>query len=108
MDKTALRPSFFNNLPTVVRQEEAKKKGVTEEEGELYALSQSDGWRQLREYTESLLKDLDTGTATAMAQGLPFEEIGRNAVVIDLAKGIIRNIINKVEDTREAVDGTDK
>lgn len=101
MDKQAIKPSFFNSLPTIIKEQEAKNKGVTEEELELVALSHSGGWKVLKEYTESLIKDLDNGTAIAMAQGLPFDEIGRNAVVINLAKGIIKRILDKVEDARE-------
>ena len=105
LDNSAIRPSFFNTLPTVVKEQEAKKKGISEEEQELYALSQMGGWKILKSYAEDLLGDLDSGTATAMAQGLPFEEIGRNAVVIDLAKGIIKRILDKVGDAQEATSG---
>lgn len=101
MDTKAIRPSFFQSLPTLIKEEEAKKKGLTGEEQELFALSQSGGWKILREYIESLIIDLNSGTEVAMKNGLSFEEIGRNAVVIDLAKSIIRNILNKVDDAQE-------
>lgn len=101
MDKQAIKPSFFDRLPTIVKDEELSKKGLTDEERKLYALSQHDGWRVLREYIDSLMGDLDNGTAQAMQQGQPFEEIGRNAVVINLAKGIVNRILQKVEDARE-------
>lgn len=104
MDKQALKPSFFSSLPTIVKENEAKNKGITGEELELVALSQSGGWKVLKEYAQSLMQDLDNGTAAAMAQGLPFEEIGRNAVVIDLAKGIVKRILQKVEDAREQAE----
>lgn len=104
MNKQAMRPSFFNSFPTLIKEEEAKKKGVTQDEQDLYALSQFDGWKILKSYIDDLVKDMDDGTALAMKQGLPFEEIGRNAVVIDLAKGIIKRIVNKVEDARDAVE----
>lgn len=104
-DKQALRPGYFDNLPTLVRAEKAKEKGITEEEEQLYALSQSAGWRILSEYIDGLLRDLDNGTALAMSQGLPFEEIGRNAVVIDLAKGLMRRVVERVDDAREAASG---
>ena len=105
-DSQAIRPgSFFEALPSVVKDIEARKKGLTPEEQEYFVLSQTAGWKQFLKDADLLMRDLDQGTATAMAQGLPFEEIGRNAVVIDLAKGIIKRLIEKVEDAREVVDG---
>jgi hypothetical protein len=103
----AIRPNFFNNLPTIIRDQQAKEKGVSEEELQLYALSQSGGWRILREYTDGLLKDLDQVTTTAMQQGMAFEEIGRNAIVANLAKGVITRILQKVEDARDASERPD-
>lgn len=103
----AVRPEFFKNLPTLLEEQQAKKKGISTEEQLYYSLSQTQGWMQLKAYIDSLIKDLDQATAKAMQQGLPFEEIGRNAVVIDLAKGIIRNILNRVEDAREAAENPD-
>jgi len=102
--KQALRPEFFSNLKTIVEDQKAKAKGVSTEEQLLFSLSNHAGWRILNEYIDNIIRDLDKGTATAMAQGLPFEEIGRNAVVIDLAKGVIKNIQDKVNDAREAVE----
>lgn len=104
MKGQALKPDFFNRLPTLLVEESAKKADVSEEEMKLAALSNSGGWFVLEEYIDSLLKDLDQGTESAMAQGLPFEEIGRNAVVINLAKGVINRIKQKVQDGREAVE----
>lgn len=107
----AIKPSFFSTLPTLVKEAEAEKLGLTDEERHLYRLSQHAGWRVLRGFTEDLLGDLDRGTETAMAQGLPFEEIGRNAVVINLAKSIVKRILQKVDDAVEAnekPDGTEQ
>lgn len=103
----ALRPGFFQDLPTLVKEKQATARGITEEEKDLYSLSLHPGWRSLTEYINSLLKDLDQGTAVAMSQGLSFEEIGRNAVVIDLAKSLITKILNKVNDAKEASEKPD-
>lgn len=110
MKEAALKPNFFSTLPSM-QDKKAEIAGASEEERQLYALSQSGGWRVFKEFTEQLLKELDSGTETAMAQGLPFEEIGRNAVVINLAKGIVLRQLQKVQDAREAcesADGTNK
>lgn len=104
MDNEAIKPTFFNSLPTIVREQQAKQKGVSEEEQSLHALSQQRGWVILREYIDSLLKDMDNSTSAAMSKGLSFEEIGKNAVVIDLTKGLIKRVLDKVEDAREQVE----
>jgi hypothetical protein len=104
---TALRPDFFNNLPTVVKQTQAKIKGVTEEEQHLYNLSNSAGWKILEEYARGLIKDLDNVTDMAMAQGLSLEEIGRNALVANLSKGVISRVLQRVEDAVEVCEMSD-
>jgi len=110
MSQSALKPNFFSSLPSMA-DDKAAKSGASDDERLLYALSQSGGWRVFKQFTNELLSDLDHGTETAMAQGLPFEEIGRNAVVINLAKGIINKQLQKVQDAWEACEsanGTDK
>jgi hypothetical protein len=103
----AVKPDFFNSLPTIIREREAKEIGASDEEKLLSSMSSSGGWRVLSDYIDNLIDDLDKGTETAMAQGLPFEEIGRNAVVINLAKGVILRIKQKVQDAKESVEDMD-
>lgn len=103
-DTQAIKPSFFQSLPTLVKQEQAKEKGLTEEEQALYALSVQDGWVILREYAQSLIDDLSNSTESSMAQGMSLEEIGRNAVVSSLAKGVIERILLKVDDAKEVYE----
>ena len=43
---------------------------------------------------------------TAMSSGLPFDEIGKNAVVINLAESIVERIINLVDDAKDACETT--
>ena len=102
--KQALRPEFFTTLPTVVREQQAKEQGLTGEEQSLVALSHHAGWIILREYIDSLVKDLDNGTEQSIAQGFSLEEIGRNAVVINLAKGVIKRILDKVDDATQVAE----
>lgn len=104
-DTAALKPSIFSTLPSLM-EEKASIDGSSPEELALHQLSLSEGWRVFKSFTEELLKDLELGTETAMAQGLPFEEIGRNAVVINLAKGIINRQLQKVQDAVEAIEQT--
>lgn len=110
MDNSAIKSDFFSTMPSL-NQEKQMKHDVTDEERLLYSLSQQGGWRVLKTYINEILTDLDGATSQAMASGLPFEEIGRNAVVVSLAKDIIKKIVNKTEDAKEAceaLDGTTK
>ena len=105
MTDKAMRPDvFFNSLPTIIADRKAESKGATDDERMLYSMSRSRGWKVLKEYIGSLTRDLEEVSITAMSDGKTFEEIGRNALVVDMAKGIIRNINNKVEDARESCE----
>lgn len=91
-------------MPTFVKEEEVKKSGLMDEEKHLYSLSHHAGWKILEKYSQELLNDLDQVTNLALTQGLELEEIGKNAVVANLAKGIIKRILQKVEDSVESVE----
>lgn len=103
-DSQAIKPDFYN-LPTFVQDEKADKKGASDDERRLYSLSRTPGWRVLKEFIESVRNDLDNFNVNAMEGGANFEEIGKNTVVINLAKGIINRILNKVEDVKENIEG---
>ena len=103
--KPAIRPDYFGNFKGVLaKQQKANVKGVDEEQNHLYALSQHEGWRVLEKYIDKLIVDLENITKTGMASGATFEELGRNAVTIQLVKDIIKQVKNKVEDAKEAVE----
>jgi len=107
--KQAIKPDFFvSNMPSIKKDEDAKKKGATVEERHLYALSRTAGWRVLREFAENMLGDLENLNKVAMDQGMSFEEIGRNSVVITQTKDMIKRILNKVEDAVEACEKPDE
>jgi len=108
-DNQAVRPdSYFSSLPNVIKDEEAKKKGTTEEERALMALSETMGWKILSEYIDRLVEDLDNVSGLAIADGATFEEIGRNTVVVNLAKGVIKRIKDKVADAKEICEAEPK
>jgi len=101
----ALRPDFFiSNMPHLVADKEAEKKGATEEERSLYSLSKSHGWKILAEYIDNILEDLDNYNGKAIEQGATFDVLGQNAVVINLTKSLIKRVLNKVDDAREACE----
>lgn len=103
--KPAIRPSSpFATLPTFVRDQQAQKKGVAEEEIILAGMAESKGWQIIEEFIDSILDDLDQVNEAAIASGAKFAEIGRNTLVISMTKGIIKKITDKVADAKEARD----
>ena len=112
MKGTALKPDFFmSNMPSMVKDKEAEKKGASNEERQLYALSGSTGWRVLEKYINEIIGDLDNINAVAIENGATFDVIGQNAVVVNLTRSILKKIPTKVQDAKEACekpDGTAK
>jgi hypothetical protein len=102
MDNTAIRPSFIN--PIVPVDKEAEKKGASDEERALFAMSKTGGWKLFKDICESSLKELDELNRVAIGNGAGYEELGRNTVVISSVKDIINHLINKVEDAKESCE----
>ena len=102
--KQAVRPDFFANFASLKRNIEASKKGVSSEEQALYAMSNTDGWRLFKNTVDSLLGEMDGMIDASIASGLSREQIGENTIVISLAKGVIRRLVNKVEDAKETCE----
>jgi hypothetical protein len=103
VDKSAIKPSLFN-IQAFKATEEADKKGVTEEEQHLYSLSGTKGWEIVSEYAKRVMAELDEANNLAISNGVPFEEIGKNTVIISLAKNIVDRILNIVSDAKEACE----
>lgn len=103
MAKQAIRPdAFFKSLPSLVEDKKAEQKGASEEERQLYSMSRSKGWEVLSSFVDNLSSDLDNMQQEALAKGMDYEEIGKNAIVIGLTKGLLKRVINKVDDAVEA------
>lgn len=103
--KNAIRPDFFNSLPSIAKDD--NRKDLTDEERFLYGMSNHAGWKVFSEIAEQLVKELDQMNDVAVSQGMTYEELGKNTVVISLAKGIIRKLMDKVSDSKEACEGLD-
>lgn len=101
MKAQAFKPTYIN-FP--IKEEKKVEGKATDEEISLQALSVTSGWKVLSEYIDRLLKDLDNITSKSMETGLSLEEIGKNAVVADMAKGIVNRIKTKVSDAKEIVE----
>jgi len=97
----AIKPKFFN-IPALTKTK--KSEGPTDEETSLYTMSKSHGWQYLVKIIEKMISDLDKINDTAITSGATFEEIGRNTIVISLVKDIVRKLLNKVNDAKEACE----
>lgn len=100
----APKPNVFFGLPSLQKDVQISQSEASEEEKSLYQLTQQRGWEILSKFIDELSKDLDSINRTAISSGLPFEEIGRNTIVISMAQDIISKIKNKVSDAKDAVE----
>jgi hypothetical protein len=102
MDNKAIRPNFIN--PITTSEKVLEKKGASDEERTLFAMSKSGGWKVFKEIALRSLGELDELNRVAIANGAGYEELGRNTVVISSVKDIINHLINKVEDAKESCE----
>jgi len=102
----AIKPDkFFSNLPAFIKEKEAEGKGLTDEEKILGSGANTSFWQTLKSFIEEVTENLDEVNEMAISQGSGYEEIGKNTIVISLAKGIIKRIIDRVGDAKEALEG---
>lgn len=104
-DTAALRPTIMN-IPSFKKEETTES--ITDEEKFLAVLGNQKGWEILRDFAEQAMRELDAFNADAIAKGMSFEEIGKNTVIISLAKEVIHRIISRVEDAQSAVEANGK
>lgn len=102
-DKGALKPEIFN-IPSFIKQEKTDEEVLTVEEKILATGADTAFWKTLRKHFDSSIEQLEQINEAAIASGMPLDEIGRNALVISQVKGVLRRIINAVEDAKEALD----
>jgi hypothetical protein len=106
----ALRPELFN-IPAFSQEKKSDIEEMTQDEKILAAGAEQAFWRTLKRYFDDVVKQLDQVNEEAMAQGLSLEEIGRNAVVISQVKGVLKRVVDVVQDAKdsqlekEALDG---
>lgn len=102
----AMRPDFFANFPTLQKETEAKKRGATDKEQAYYSMSLSAGWKYFDKEIDELLEEMDQLIDNSVANGMTREQIGENTIVVSLARGVIKRLRNKVQDSKEACDPT--
>ena len=100
----SVKPDFFSNFRSLRNEEIAKKAGLTQEELDYFHLGKTAGWKHFEKLKDRLLKELDLMNDSAISNGIPVEEIGKNAIIISLTKGIISRLFNKVKDAQEAAE----
>lgn len=105
MSNTAIRPNFIN--PITTSEKVLEKKGASDEERALFAMSKGGGWKIFKDSAKQALEELDELNRVAIANGAGYEELGRNTVVISSVKDIINHLINKVEDAKESCEDGD-
>lgn len=102
-DEKALRPGI--SIPDFIKQENTEDLELSEEEKVFSQGKQTKFWKTLREHFNSQIQQLEQIQDNAIAQGASREQIGENAVVISLTRGVLTKIVNRVEDAREVKDG---
>lgn len=101
MDSSALKPTIFN---IQAFEKDETKASVSDEEKHLYSLSKQKGWEIITAFKKRVVEELEEVNKGLMASGHNFEEIGKNAVIINLAESIVDRIFNMVSDAKEACE----
>ena len=101
--QAAIRPdSFVDYRQIIERAKPQPKEPELIEEKQLAALAESDGWHVLKKYITELQTDLGNINKSMMERGASFDEIGKNAVIVQLANELLLKIVQKVSDAAEA------
>lgn len=106
MSDAALRPESFT-MRKFIEEEKEEHIEPTVEEGILAAGKDKIFWKTLKEHFEESVQQLEAINESAIAAGASREQIGENAVVISQVKGVLRKIINVVDDAQLS-DGKQK
>lgn len=77
-------------------------------EGVLASLASHEGWEILKDFITDEMKRLDDLNKIQIEAGATFDEIGKNAVLVQLCKAELQTVINKVEDARESEQSGNK
>jgi hypothetical protein len=83
---------------------EKKDKRVDSEDQMMLTLSNSKGWKVLRQHIESLKIGLDRRLSKSVLESVSDTQIKTDALFAVLGKDLLDSIISKVEDTALAVE----
>lgn len=103
-DEGALKPTL--SIKSFIERPRDEELDQPTKDEEIFAVGADKSfWLTLKKHFENQIRQLDEINEAAIAGGMPFDEIGRNALVISQVKGVLKKIVNVVEDAREARDG---
>lgn len=97
----ALKPNIFQEFASLGEEEQKKSKGELQQEA-LAHVSQTEGWKHIKNYIEAIVADLDISVIAAMEHGASYEDIGRKTAVKEVTKDVLNRIIRLVEGARAA------
>jgi len=100
----AIKPDYFKDLREV--KKEVEKPIQEKEEIALADMSELAGWKVLHEYITDLQESLDALLSAAMTNGASYEELGQKTIVTTLTKSYLDQVIQKVEDAKQAIQST--
>ena len=101
---SAIKPDSFVDFREVIKKVEEPKDELEASEVALAQLEETAGWLEMVRYIDTLKSNIGSLNKVLMEKGAEFEEIGRNAVVSQLAVDLLDQIVTRVKDAREAVD----
>lgn len=105
----AIRPQFYPSFTTPGEaRQPVTPESLSENEKALATIAHTSGWKVLKDYALDLVEELEDANRQAIARGLDFTEIGKNAVVLSLSKDIIHKLITKVNDALEASEANER
>lgn len=100
----ALKPEAYEDLRAVWKPDVDKSTGIDLEDQAYATLSNSRGWKFMKQHLYSLKSGLDKRLAESVLKGLSDTQIKNDALFSVLGKELIDSIINKVEDASEVVE----
>jgi hypothetical protein len=101
--KQALRPDFIlNSIPALEKTE--KGEGPSKEEKDYFSMTFTEGWQNFIKLKDEVIEDMERANKSAVLQGLSFEQIGQNTVVINMVKDVLERLFNKVADATEVCE----
>ena len=107
-NQQALKPTnLFNEFSSVIKEPKKAKEDNTDEERQLAYISRFAGWKLLEEYADRLCEELDNFVTKSIENGADSKEVGERTIAKEIAKAYVKRFVQKVRDSREAVDGRD-
>ena len=98
----AIHSDHFQDFRVAVKEADDQPIELKEEQA-LFDMSEMGGWKVLKEYITELKEILDKILQSSMESGSSFEEIGQKTIVTTLAKSYLDQVIERVENAREAI-----